>query len=419
MKLQKELDEVKENQLSFPIRQHDFQKMGVYLKYYLNNYGDPFQDNTDYNQLRTRQFENQVIRYFGELYKVPQECELWGYMTSGSTESNMQAIYFAREYFKNHQNVAVIYTDKTHSSLNKAIYYLKLDFFGHVAKSLNLEPPVGMKEWPDKVPHNSAGQMDIDSLKTILKPLAEKKIPVLIISNVGTTSSCSFDNTTEIIKALKTQEFYKDSRNHWIHIDGAWCAPYIRFLQIASTTQRYKILPTKTINEAKFDFSLNEVKSITTSIHKWIPSPFPSSVLLIKDKYLMPSDHLQNSYILGQDYTLTTSRNGHAPLFTWDYLMKKTLNDHLDDAVNAYSMANYVCSKLIDIQDQYNVDLRIQKTQIGLNIRFKKPSDDICYKYGLMVMGDEALIFIMPDKTKQLCDMFLSDLRNEMRIRKL
>ncbi|CDW72683.1 glutamate decarboxylase [Stylonychia lemnae] len=227
----------------------------------------------DYNQLRTRQFEKQVIRYFGELYKVPQECELWGYMPSGSTESNLQAIYFAREYFRNHQNVAVIYTEKAHSSLNKAIYYLKLNTFGQVARSLNLEPPAGMKQWPDKVPHNSAGQMDIDSLKAILKPLAEQKIPVLIIANVGTTSTCSFDSTTEIINALKTQEFYNDLKNHWIHIDGAWCGPYIRFLEIASRMSKHKFLPIKTINEAKFDFSLKEVKSITTSIHKWIPSP--------------------------------------------------------------------------------------------------------------------------------------------------
>ncbi|CDW87926.1 histidine decarboxylase [Stylonychia lemnae] len=416
--LQQELDAVKENQLSFPIRQHDFQNMGVYLKYYFNNYGDSFQVNTDYNALRTRQFENQVIRYFGELYNVPQECDLWGYMPSGQTESNFQAVYFAREYFRNHKNVAVIYTDKTDESINEAIYYLKLNTFGHVARSLNLEPPAGMKEWNDKVPHNSAGQMETESLKAILKPLAEQKIPVLIIANVGTTSCCSYDSTTAIINALKTYEFYNDPKNHWVHVDDAWCGPYLRFLEIASTTSGYNFLPIKTINEAKFDFSLKEVKSITTCIHKWIPCPFPSSVLIIKDKQLMPKDHLQNTYIRGQDNLLYTSRSGHIPLLTWDYLMKKTLNDHIDDAVSAYNMANYVYQELIELQNELNIDLKVQKTQVGLNIGFKKPSDDICYKYGLMVMGDEAHIFIMPDKTKQLCDMFLDDLRNEMRLRK-
>ncbi|CDW84520.1 histidine decarboxylase [Stylonychia lemnae] len=405
--LQQELDAVKKHQLSFPIRQHDFQKMGVYLKYQLNNYGDSQQVNTDYYQLRTRQFENQIIKYFGELYNIPLECDLWGYMCSGSTESNFQAVYFAREYFRNHKNVAVIHTDKTHASINKAMYYLQLNTFGHVARSLNLEPPVGMKEWNDKVPHNSAGQMEFDSLKAILQPLAEQKIPVLIISNVGTTTSCSFDSTTAIINALKSQEFYNDSKNHWIHVDGAWCGPYIRYLEIASTTSRYNVLPIKTINEAKFDFSLKEVKSITTSIHKWIPNPFPSSVLLIKDTQLMPKDYKQN----------TTSK-GHVPLFTWDFLMNRTLNDHLDDAVHAYNMANYVYQELIDLQDDLNVNLNIQKTSLGLNIRFKKPSDEICYKYGLMVIGDDAFIFIMPDKTKQLCDLFLDDFRNEMRQRK-
>jgi len=41
-------------------------------------------------------------------------------MASGSTESNMQAMYFGREYLKNHENIAVLFTEKTHSSLSKA-----------------------------------------------------------------------------------------------------------------------------------------------------------------------------------------------------------------------------------------------------------------------------------------------------------
>jgi glutamate/tyrosine decarboxylase-like PLP-dependent enzyme len=47
-------------------------------------------------------------------------------MPSGSTESNMQALYFAREHFVGYDHVAVFYTERTHSALTKSLYYLKL-----------------------------------------------------------------------------------------------------------------------------------------------------------------------------------------------------------------------------------------------------------------------------------------------------
>ena len=52
--------------------------------------------------------------------------------------------------------------------------------------------------------------------------------------NIGTTSGCIFDNTQKVASVLNKFEFYRNQKNHWIHIDGAWCGPYIRFLQMAT-----------------------------------------------------------------------------------------------------------------------------------------------------------------------------------------
>ncbi|CDW73806.1 UNKNOWN [Stylonychia lemnae] len=150
-------------------------------------------------------------------------------------------------------------------------------------------------------------------------------------------------------------------------------------------------LPVEEIKNAQFDFSFEEVKSITTSIHKWIPSPFPS----------------------GQDYTLSTSRNGHAPLFTWDYLMNKTLKVHIDEALFALDLAEYLQQQMEIIEQKYGINLKIFRGKLGLVIRFIKPSDEICFKYGLLVQGGEAVVFIMPEKTKELCDNFIEDLKND------
>ncbi|CDW79072.1 histidine decarboxylase [Stylonychia lemnae] len=412
--LQRKFDDHTSRQLSFPIRHHNFEKMAPYLRHYLNNHGDSFQADIDYNSLRTRQFEQQVIHYFAQLYRSPNPKQVWGYMPSGSTESNLQGIYFAREYFKNYKHVPVLYSSKAHSSLNKSIYYLRMNSFNQIAKTLDLKIPrelleSGMIDWPERLPVLEDGQVNVEQFQLMLKPFAEHQIPIVISLTAGTTSGSAFDNTRKVIQALHSYEFYTDNRNHWIHIDGAWCGPYARFLEMAAENQNLG-LPRDAIKNAQFDFSFEEVKSITTSIHKWIPSPFPSSVLLIRDKTLMPSDHLQEIYIRGQDYTLTTSRSGHAPLFTWDYLMSKTLNEHIEEAVYSYQLAKYLKHQLQEIEVKLGIDLKIQLSEIGLNIRFKKPSDEICYKYALMVLGEEAVVFIMPDKTKELCDMFQRDI---------
>ena len=76
-------------------------------------------------------------------------------------------------------------------------------------------------------------------------------------------------------------------------------------------------------------------------------------------------------------------------------------------------MARNVYGKLVAMQQQLGIDLRLSCDEIGLNIRFRKPSDEICYKYGLMAIGDQAVVFIMPDKTEELVKQFLADIHKE------
>lgn len=131
--------------------------------------------------------------------------------------------------------------------------------------------------------HHADGSIDINALKESLRPFSDRKIPAIIILTVGTTGECAFDDVEAAIDAIKSLDFYRDEKNFWLHIDGAWCAPYARLLQLAAMDPKYE-LPTEAISKTHFDFSLSSVKSITTSIHKWIPSPFPSSVLILRNK---------------------------------------------------------------------------------------------------------------------------------------
>lgn len=78
---------------------------------------------------------------------------------------------------------------------------------------------------------------------------------------------------------------------------------------------------------------------MTTSINKWISSPFPSSVLLRKNKECLPPKGPLEKYINGSGLSLTTSRNGLAPLFIWDYLIAKGLEDNIREALYSLDLA--------------------------------------------------------------------------------
>jgi glutamate/tyrosine decarboxylase-like PLP-dependent enzyme len=188
------------------------------------------------------------------------------------------------------------------------------------------------------VPHNESDcTIDLDILKIILREFVSRGHPVLLILLVGSTLECSIDNVEEACKILRETPGYNQNKA-WVHLDAAFGGPYFRFLQIAADQEVHSPL-LSTVPRFAFDFSLPEVRSISTSIHKWIPSPFPSSILVISDKEYLPTK--QNEvYITGKDYTFGTSRNGHSAIFTWDYLQRKSLVDHLDDAVSALERAN-------------------------------------------------------------------------------
>lgn len=115
---------------------------------------------------------------------------------------------------------------------------------------------------------------------------------------------------------------------------------------------------------------------------------------------------------------MTTSRNGHVPLFTWDYLIRTDLNTIVDESVYTFHLANNIYSKLKELEQELQFDLKLfHNAPFGLNIRLLKPSDEVCYKYGLMVPavpGDIAVLFIMPDKKDRLVHLFLNDYKNDI-----
>ena len=75
---------------------YDYTPLLPFLRYTLNNLGDPYV-NGHYG-IHTREFEREVLAWFADLYQLEDH---WGYVTSCGTEGNLYALALAHERFPN------------------------------------------------------------------------------------------------------------------------------------------------------------------------------------------------------------------------------------------------------------------------------------------------------------------------------
>ena len=115
--------------------------------------------------------------------------------------------------------------------------------FGKVARDRGYELPEelvqkGWSKWESLVPHNSDASMDMVVLQILLREFIRRGHPVCLVFLIGTTLDCAFDNVQEGCKILRETPGY-DKNLAWVHVDAAWCGPYLRLLQIAQASEDY------------------------------------------------------------------------------------------------------------------------------------------------------------------------------------
>ena len=98
----------------------DYSDLYRFLRFPLNNIGDPFVESTF--RVHSRPFEQDVLRFFAEMYHAPED-NYWGYVTSGGTEGNMYGLYLERELLP---EGIVYYSGETHYSVSKVLRVLAL-----------------------------------------------------------------------------------------------------------------------------------------------------------------------------------------------------------------------------------------------------------------------------------------------------
>lgn len=344
------------NFLGYPVAtDFDYSKLFELLNYPLNNLGDPLVEST--YDLNSRSIEREVVDFFADLFNAPKDNR-WGYVTNGGSEGNLYALYLARELYPDGM---VYYSEDTHYCIQKNISLLNM-------------PSILIKSQEN-------GEIDYDDFEKTINTHRDR--PAIIVANIGTTMKEAKDDVVRIKQILKNSAI----RNHYIHSDAALSGTYMAALDL----------------EPKFDF-LNGADSVAISGHKFIGSPIPCGVVIVKKNY---KDRIGQAvpYIGTLDTTITGSRNGHSPLFLWYAIKNLGIESIKQRAKNSMKLANYLLEELLKL------NINAFKNDNAITVVFAKPKEEICVKWQLASEEDLSHIICMPGVTKDMIDEFINDLK--------
>jgi histidine decarboxylase len=343
------------NFLGYPVSiDFDYSELFPLLNYPLNNLGDPLIEST--YDLNSRSIEREVVQFFAEIFKAPSENS-WGYVTNGGSEGNLYALYVARELYPQGM---VYYSESTHYSIQKNINLLNM-------------PSIMIRSQEN-------GEMDYEDLKDAVHTHRDR--PAIVVANIGTTMTEAKDDISQIKKMLKNSAI----RSSYIHCDGALAGTYLALLEKGPA----------------FDFE-NGADSVAISGHKFIGSPIPCGVVIVKKNY---KERIGQAipYIGTMDTTITGSRNGHSPVFLW-YAIKKFGAEGLKKrAEKCLEVAEYTLEQMV------KKGIPAWRNEHAITIVFPKPSKEVCVKWQLASEGKLSHIICMPGVTKEKIDEFLRDL---------
>ncbi|WP_431164608.1 histidine decarboxylase [Tenacibaculum halocynthiae] len=345
--------------LGYPVsKDFDYSELYEFLKYPINNLGDPFEDST--YKVQTHEIEREVVNFFAKLFRANPK-DYWGYVTNGGSESNLYGLYIAREMYP---KAMVYYSESTHYSVKKNIHLLNI-------------PSIVIRSQEN-------GEIDYNDLEETLKFNRHK--PAIVLTTYGTTMKEAKDDVSKVKGILKKLAI----QDHYIHCDGALAGSFGAFVE----------------PKIPFDF-MDGADSISISGHKFIGSPIPAGVIVTR-RSLRDRVSKGISYIGSLDTTITGSRNGHSPLFLW-YAINKLGIDGLKARYNhSLEVAKYCNQELLKI------GVNAWRNPGAITVVLPKMSNTIKEKWQLATEDDITHIICMPNVTKDQIDHFIKDVASSL-----
>jgi histidine decarboxylase len=345
--------------IGFPnSRIFDHSSLGRFLRFPINNVGDPFRPNSGIN---TCTFEQEVIAFFFSLLNLTPDTG-WGYVTNGGTEGNLFALFVARERFP---TGVVYFSEDAHYSLPKIVRMLRMDY--------------------RIIPSTRRGRIDPTALKKHVEANLDR--PVIINANIGTTMTGAIDDVPSILAVLDQLNV----RERYVHCDAALFGCMLPFIEGAP----------------QFDFAL-PIDSLSISGHKFLGSPIPSGVVLTRGKEPLEFSHGEADYVGSHDCTISGSRDGVSVLILWETVMSLG-RDGLQELVRESLRLTEYALKAIT-----SAGWDAWSNPFSSIVVFKTPGKQLVRKWQLAATGDIAHLVVLPGVTEESIDAFAADLQDQL-----
>lgn len=269
-----------------------------------------------------------------------------GYIASGGTEANMQAIWIYRNYYMRHlkacvDEIAILCSADSHYSMDKAANILCLDIF-----------KIGVTE-------DTRAMTETGIVEKIIEAKNRGKKYFIVVCNMMTTMFGSVDDIELLVKCLNelTCEFK-------IHVDGAYGGFYYPFSN----------------SENSLSFKNKYITSFTLDAHKMAQAPYGTGIFIIRKSWIQYTRTMEASYVKGEDCTLIGSRSGANAVAVWMILSKYGPYGWNEKVFILQKRTDWFCKHL----DELNVEYYRNPFANIIAIRAKFLKLDISRKFGLV-----------------------------------
>ena len=325
----------------------------------------------------TQQLERELIEICAEDILNGSPSTFDGYITSGGTEANIQAIWVYRNYFQTEKNaktheIAVFCSQDSHYSMDKAANILGIEIY-----------KVSTNDITKKVEENH--------LKELLEEAKNNGILYyIVVVNMMTTMFGSVDNVE-----IYTANFISNKLEFKLHVDAAYGGFYYPFSN----------------PETNLNFSNPHVCSVTLDAHKMAQAPYGTGIFLIRKGFIHYVTTKEASYIEGEDCTLIGSRSGANAIAVWMILSKYGPNGWFEKVFLLQKRTDWLCEQL----DALKLDYFREPASNIVTIRSSSITNEIAAKYYLVPDNHHAAnwykIVLMDHVTLDKLEPLIHDLK--------
>lgn len=294
----------------------------------------------------TQELEREVIEICGRDILKGDAAQLDGYVASGGTEANLQAIWVYRNLYQKDHNaslneIAILCSEDGHYSMDKAANVLQVGLY-KVAVDAN-----------DR-------SLDTESLVTVIKKMKADGVRyVVVVANMMTTMFGSVDDVKAYTTALEAAEL-----NYKVHVDGAYGGFFFPFAK----------------ENNNLNFSNPKVSSITLDAHKMAQAPYGTGIFLARKGLINYANTKEASYVEGEDFTLIGSRSGANAIAIWMILMTHGPFGMREKVTILKQRSDWVCNHLAEAGIEY---FRHPESNI-VTIKSEYVPEQVAHDFGLV-----------------------------------